>query len=108
MQPDVVERVLAALNAHDLDAFVACYAADATIEDGEETVLAAGSSGIRARYGPMLDTYPSLWVESLDRWEMGDYVVQLERVTGRSAEPERHVAVYRLADDEIVRERLLR
>jgi ketosteroid isomerase-like protein len=27
---DVVDRVLVALNAHDLDAFVACYADDAT------------------------------------------------------------------------------
>ena len=41
-----VERVLAALNAHDLDAFVACYAPDATIEDGEDTVAARGHDAL--------------------------------------------------------------
>ena len=30
----VADHVVAALNAHDLNAFVACYAEEATIEDG--------------------------------------------------------------------------
>ena len=39
---DVVDRVLAALNERNLDAFVACYAPDATIGDGYERIAAAG------------------------------------------------------------------
>ena len=104
----VIDRVLAALNAGDLEAFVACYAADATIEDGDDTVLARGQAQIRARYAPMLERSPMLNVELLDRWELDPYVVQEERVTGRSPDPERHIAVYRIMDGRIARERLLR
>jgi hypothetical protein len=95
---DVVTRVLAALNAHDLEAFVACYASDATIEDGHDRVAARGHDELRARYGPA--------VEALTRIEVGDFVVQEEVVTGRGA-PHRHVAVYHVEANRIRRERLI-
>lgn len=104
----IIDRVLAALNAGDLEAFVACYDQTATIEDGNDQVLAHGHPGIRHRYGPMFETYPALHVEPLGRWTVGLFVVQEERVTGRTTEPERHIAVYQLAKELIVRERLLR
>jgi len=104
---DAVERVLAALNAHDLDAFVAGYAPDATIEDGEDTVAARGHDEIRARYAPMFERFPDVRVEPLVRTAVGDYVVQEERVTGRG-DAERHVAVHTIRDGVIARERLLR
>lgn len=104
----VIGRVLAALNAHDLDAFVACYELQATIEDGNDRVLAHGHAQIRNRYELMLETYPELHVEPLGRWEVGSFVVQDEQVTGRATEPEHHIAVYQLDKELIVRERLLR
>lgn len=104
----IIDRVLAALNAHDLETFVACYALGATIEDGNDQVLAYGQLEIRHRYGPMFETFPKLHVEPLGRWEAGPFVVQEEQVTGRSAEPERHIAVYQLANGLVVRERLFR
>lgn len=104
----IIDRVLVALNAHDLEAFVACYDLAATIEDGNDRVLAQGHLEIRNRYGPMFQTYPTLHVELLGRWEFGPFVVQEERVTGRTAESERHIAVYQWANELIVRERLLR
>lgn len=104
----VIDRVLAALNAHDLEAFVACYGLEATIEDGNDRILAHGHLEIRYRYEPMFETYPKLHVEQLGRWKVGSFVVQEEQVTGRTPEPERHIAVYQLEDELIVRERLLR
>lgn len=104
----VVDRVLDALNAHDLGAFVACYDSTATIEDGHDRVLANGHLEICNRYGPMFETYPTLHVERLGQWEVGSFVVQEERVTGRTTEPERHIAVYLLNNALILRERLLR
>ena len=104
----VFDRVLAALNARDLEAFVACYDPMATIEDGNDGVLARGHLEIRKRYGPMCELYPELRVEPLGRWEVGSFVVQEERVTGRAMEPELHIAVYQLDNELIVRERLLR
>jgi hypothetical protein len=103
---DVVSRVLASLNAHDIDAFVQCYAAGATIEDGHDRVAARGHDELRARYGPAFESLPDLHVEALSRVDVGDFVVQEERVTGRGA-PHRHVAVYHVEANRIRRERLI-
>jgi hypothetical protein len=101
----IVDRVLAALNEKDIDAFVACYADDATIEDGRDNVVARGSDEIRTRYGPMFAESPELRVESGWRTTVGDFVVEEETVTGRGEY--RHVAVYLIRDGKIARERLI-
>jgi hypothetical protein len=103
---DVVDQVVEALNAHDLDAFVACYAPDAIIENGYGEVIAQGSDELHARYGLMFGESPDVRVEPLSRTEVGEFVVQEERVTGRG-EPLRQVVVYLVEDDLIARERLL-
>jgi hypothetical protein len=51
---DVTDRVLVALSAHDLEAFVDCYAEDATIEDGYDRVAARGQDALRARVGQQI------------------------------------------------------
>jgi putative hydrolase of HD superfamily len=102
----VVDRVLDALNAHDIDAFVACYAPEATIEDGHDHVVARGQDELRERYGTMFDSLPNVRVEALSRIEVGEFVVQEELVTGRG-DPVRHVAVYLVRDDLVARERLV-
>lgn len=102
---DVVDRVLAALNAHDVEAFVACYTEDGTIEDGYGRVSANGRDELRERFGPGFEAYPQLRVEAVSRTTVGAFVVQEETVTGRG-EHERHVAVYQLEDGLIKRERL--
>jgi hypothetical protein len=102
---DVIDRVLVALNAQDLEAFVACYADDATIEDGYDRVAARGHDELRARFGPQFTDYPELRVESLSRTIVGEFVVQEEEVTGRG-DHRRHVAVYLVENGLIKRERL--
>jgi hypothetical protein len=104
---DVIDRLLVALNAHDVDAFCACYAEDATIESGHDEVFVRGRDELRARYGQMFEQLPDVRVEALARTDAGEFVVQEEVVTGRG-EPERHVAVYLVRDGLIARERLLR
>ncbi len=102
---DVVDRVVAALNAGDVEAFVACYAPDATIEDGYDRVAARGHEELRERYGRMFEQHPGIRVEPGRRTHAGDFVVQEESVTGRAGH-EFHVAVYLLRDGLIARERL--
>ncbi|MCX6430890.1 MAG: nuclear transport factor 2 family protein [Actinobacteria bacterium] len=104
----VIDRVLAALNAHDVEAFVACYSPEATIEDGNDRVFARGHEEFRDRYGQMFVAFPSLHVEALSRWTVGSFVAQEERVTGRGTESEIHIAIYKVENDLVVRERLLR
>ena len=106
MSDDPVVRVLAALNAKNVEAFVACYAADATIEDGHDRVRARGRDAMRALYGAMFERFPDVQVEAVSRVDVGEFVVQEEVVTGRG-ERERHVAVYLVRDGVIERERLL-
>ena len=103
---NAVDRVLDALNAHDLDAFVACYAPDATIEDGHDQVAACGHDELRARFGPMFELHPDIRVTPGWRTEIGEFVIEEETVTGRG-EPHRHVAVYLVRDGLIARERLI-
>ncbi len=102
----VVDRVLAALNAQDLDAFLACYARDATIEDGHDEVLARGHEELRVRYSAMFARFPGVHIEAGWRTVVGEFVVEEETVTGRG-ERSRHVAVYLVRDEAIVRERLV-
>lgn len=102
---DVIDRVLVALNTHDLEAFISCYAAEATIENGYDRVVARGHDELRERYGPTFVDYPELRVEILSRTSVGAFVVQEEEVTGRG-DPARHVAVYLIEDGLIERERL--
>jgi hypothetical protein len=104
---ELIDRICAALNAHDLDAFVACYLADATIEDGYDTVIVRGHDGLRERYGPMFAGFPEMHVETLHRIESGPFVVQHERWTGRG-EPSSHVCVFLVEDGLVRRERILR
>src|SRR5207237_10898476 len=68
---DVVDRVLAALNGRDIDAFAACYPDDATIEDGYDEIVAAGRSGIRERYAVIFETFPKVRVTPLSRTDVG-------------------------------------
>ena len=102
---DVIDRVVAALNAHDLEAFVACYGEDATIEDGYDRVSARGHDELRARFGATFADYPELRIELISRTIVGEFVVQEESVTGRGNH-HRHVAVYLIEDGLIKRERL--
>jgi hypothetical protein len=104
---DVIDRLLAALNAHDIDAFLDCYADDATIENGYDEVMARGHDDLRSKYGGMFEQLPDIRVQAVTRTEVGEFVVQEEVVTGRG-EPERHLAVYLVQAGRIQRERLLR
>jgi len=102
----VVDRLYAALNAHDVDGFVACYTPDATIEDGHDTILARGQAGLRERLDAMLEEHPAARWEPLTRIGVGPFVVQQEEVVGRSG-PAKKVCVYLLDGDLIARERVL-
>jgi hypothetical protein len=103
---NVVDRVVAAMNERDLEAFIACYAPDATIGDGYDRIRASGHSEFRALYGAMFERYPNLHVEAGWKTTVGDFVVQEETVSGRGAH-ERHVAMYLVVDSVIARERII-
>ena len=106
----VVERVVTALCSHDVDAFVACYAPDALIEEGNDgLLLAQGHDAIRERYGLLLSAHPNAKWTVLHRIVAGEFVIQHEEVSGWIADgPSRHVCVYLVRDGLIQQERVLR
>ena len=104
----VLDRLLASLSAQDIEAFIACYDPNPTIEDADDRIIAGGHVEFRSRYGPILEAVTALRVESFGRWSSGPYVVQQEIETGRTVVPERHIPANQLASELIAGERLLR
>jgi len=107
---EVIDRQLAAYNGRDLDAFVACYATDATVVQPDNSILASGHQQIRERYGELFAASPNLRAEIPNRIEVGTVVVDEERVTGfvlPGMPSEIHAAVvYRVLGDLIQEARL--
>jgi hypothetical protein len=102
-----VDEQVFAYNARDLERFVACYAEDVVIENGAGEVLMRGADGMREGYGPYFAENPELHAEIVHRIELGDYVVDEERITGAGPEPVHAVAIYHLAEGRIDHVRLI-
>jgi hypothetical protein len=91
---DPVEAQLAAYNAHDVDAFMRCYAPDCVIEDGAGARLLTGHAEMRTRYAALFENSPDLHCEIVSRVQIGDYVIDEERITGRVPDLRRAVVIY--------------
>jgi hypothetical protein len=106
---DAVERQVAAYNAGDVDAFVACYAAEVVFEDADGGVQATGRDEMRERYAELFASSPNLRAEVPSRIRVGSYVVDEERVSGFPGGDVHAVAIYRLDPEGLIdRVRFLR
>jgi hypothetical protein len=104
-----VKRQLLAYNARDLESFLENFAADCLIEDGTGRRIMKGHKAMRASYGKMFNSSPTLCCRVVSRVVVGNYVLDEERVTGRNgSEAEGHVvAVYRVEKGLIAHVRFL-
>ena len=91
-----VDAQLAAYNAHDVDAFMRCYAEDCVIEDGESQRLMSGHAEMRPRYVALFASSPNLHCEIASRICIGNYVIDEERITGRVPDLRHAVVIYRI------------
>lgn len=93
---DLAARQLDAYNAHDIDAFAACYAADVEVfrlPSGE--VVASGREDLRARWGDLFRKVPGRRARLLGRVASGAFVVDHEGVSDGPGTPERSaLAIY--------------
>jgi hypothetical protein len=108
MQPsEIVQAAIDAYHAHDLDRCLSFYAPDVVVKDGAGTVLMDGAAEVRARYAKSMAEHPNLRYDIPNRIALDDWVVDEERVTGRSdrsaGEVVRAVLVYRF-EDGLIRE----
>jgi uncharacterized protein (TIGR02246 family) len=109
MEPEghVVGRQVQAYNQRDVEAFAECYAPDAVIEDARGAVLLRGRDEIRAKYAAFFEASPTLHAEIPTRIEVGEYVIEEERISGTSDGEIHAVVVYHVADDLIDHVRLI-
>ncbi|MBX3470373.1 MAG: nuclear transport factor 2 family protein [Planctomycetes bacterium] len=80
---DLAQRQLDAYNAHDIEAFVACFAEDVVVADVRTgAVIMQGREAMHARYGALF-ARPALHAALVSRTTLGDDVVlDVERVAG--------------------------
>ena len=104
----IIQEQLEAYNAHDLERFVACYAPDVLVEDGQGNEISRGAERFRTRYGWLFEHHPDVHAEVVHRIRVADYVVDEEQVAGRGPKPMHVIAIYRVVDNRIVHVRFLR
>ncbi|GAA0944585.1 nuclear transport factor 2 family protein [Nonomuraea longicatena] len=78
----LAQRQLDAYNAHDLDAFVACYAEDVVVLSGDE-VAGRGRAFLRERYTAQFAAR-TCRADLLGRMEAGEWAVDHEHAVGTS------------------------
>lgn len=100
----LVQKQLEAYNAHDLEALIACYAADARLFEHPATLLASGSAELRERFALRFQE-PNLQARLIKRIVMGNFVVDHEQVTRTFPEGTGTVeliATYEALNDSII------
>lgn len=96
------QNQLDAYNAHDIDAFVACYAEDVVIRDLQTgDVTGEGRAQMRTDYAAMFERFPEVHAAVTTRTVVGNFVFDHEYVTGRG-EPLLVMAIYEVADDGLI------
>ncbi len=105
----IVENLVEAFNARDLDRYVGCFSTDALYDalqsDGTVQVLAQDRTALRAIYGQLFAQSPALHIDIVQRIHVGSWVIDEEEISGCVFEgfPSAfHTAtIYRLEGDTI-------
>lgn len=101
-----VHRQLVAYNDHDLDRFVACFAADIRLIDADGSVRANGHHELRRAYTATFQI-AGLHVDVIGRIVAGDRIVDHELVHRDDLDDREALVLYQLRDGEIVEMRML-
>lgn len=75
-----IQRQLDAYNAHDLDAFLACYADDVVVRHGDGRVLMTGREAMRPVYQQLFAEHPDVHATVAGRMTAGDWIVDEELI----------------------------
>ncbi len=101
---ELVQAQLDAYNAQALDAFMACFAADAVLADLNGAVTESGAPAIRARYAALFANHPTNRARLVHRIAVGPVVIDHEDISRGSDGPSfRAAAIYTVQAGRIVR-----
>jgi uncharacterized protein (TIGR02246 family) len=99
-----IDHLVHVYNAHDADAFARCFTADAEIYEYPAKLAQKGRDAIHAYYEQLFDQYPLNKSDVLHRADLGDRIVDHERVhRSPSARPFDVIAVYTFNGDLVSR-----
>jgi hypothetical protein len=105
----VVQAQLEAYNRHDIDAFVATYAADVRGYRYPDQQTFAGLDSLRTGYAQFFAGAPNVRATVLARIVQGRFVIDHEELTGLpNGRTQRAVAIYEVRDGRIATVRFLR
>ena len=100
----LIDKHLAAYNAQDLDAMMACYAADCVQTAPDRSVTEKSADEIRARYMRAFATFPQNKAALVNRLAVGNTVADHEHVVRAPGGEEFDIiAIYTIKDGLISR-----
>jgi len=100
----LVQRQVEAYNAHDLNAFMACYGTAIEFRTMDGNVgQEKGLPSLRKGYGDLFAKYPALKVKILKRIVQGAFVIDQEQAEGMGPNPITVTAIYEVAAGKIIR-----
>ncbi len=100
----VVQKQVDAYNAHNLDAFVACYGPDIEFRTMDGKVgPEKGLAALRKGYADLFKQFPNLRVNVLNRICQGNFVIDQEQAEGMGPNPITMIAIYEVSGAKIVR-----
>lgn len=79
---DVVDAQIEAYRAKDVERFLSCYAADASVVLFDGTPMFADKHVMREQYGKLFAGSPDLHLTIANRMVAGEFVVDEEHVSG--------------------------
>lgn len=99
-----IDHLIHAYNAHKAGEFAACFTADAEIYEFPGKLAQKGRAAIQAHYEQVFEQYPLNKSDVLHRADLGDRIVDHERVhRSPSARPFDVIAVYTFKGDLVAR-----
>lgn len=100
---ELVQRQLDAYNARDADAFAACFSADVRCQrHPDEPPFLVGREALRTFYARERFTHAGLHAALLARLDLGERVIDHERVVGLPGGEREVAAVYERGDDGLI------
>jgi uncharacterized protein (TIGR02246 family) len=105
----LIERMLERYNARDADGYAGFFAVDGCEANYRGDVVRDGREGVRSGMAKVFAEFPENRVEVIERFELGDRVVLLERVyRSTTADPFDVMVVYSFSGDEVSRVEFIR
>jgi uncharacterized protein (TIGR02246 family) len=100
----LVQRQVDAYNAHDVEAFAACYGPDVEFRTMDGKVNPEkGLAPLKKAYTELFKQLPALRVKVLKRITQGAFVIDQQQAEGMGPKPITVTAIYETAQGKIIR-----